>query len=70
MPYSTFENIYKELTEEQQLIVYNLAMSLLNLGKTKNTSDMGKRRFGKFAKKATVKFSDDWEMTEQELCDL
>ncbi len=67
MSYEILEKSYSTLTEEQQLIVYNLVLSLEKLNEKKNTK---KREFGKFANKATVKFSDNWEMTEEELCSL
>lgn len=67
MSYEILEKSYSTLTEEQQLIVYNLVLSLEKLNEKKNTK---KREFGKFANKGTAKFSDNWEMTEEELCSL
>lgn len=69
MTYEVLEKDYETLTEEQQRIVYNLIISLSKLNISK-TSSQNKRVFGKFAGRATAKFSDDWEMTEEELCNL
>lgn len=67
MSFEILEKSYSTLTEEQQLIVYNLVLSLEKLNEKNNTK---KREFGKFANKAIAKFSDNWEMTEEELCGL
>ena len=69
MAYDLLEKNYKTLTEEQQLIVYNLVLSLVNLN-SKPMESPKKRTFGKFAGKATAVFSDSWEMSEEELCAL
>lgn len=67
MSYEVLEKTYISLTEEQQDIVYNLALSLEKLNEKKS---LKKREFGKFADKAFAKFSDNWEMSEEELCRL
>lgn len=67
MSYEILEKTYVSLTEEQQVIIYNLALSLEKLNEKKN---LKKREFGKFAGKASAKFSDNWEMSEEELCGL
>ncbi|MBO4534288.1 MAG: hypothetical protein J5726_11430 [Treponema sp.] len=69
MAYDLLEKNYETLTEEQQLIVYNLVLSLVNLN-SKPMESPKKRTFGKFAGKATAFFSDSWEMSEEELCAL
>lgn len=69
MAYDLLEKNYETLTEEQQLIVYNLVLSLVNLN-SKLVESPKKRTFGKFAGKATAVFSDSWEMSEEELCAL
>lgn len=69
MAYDLLEKNYETLTEEQQLIVYNLVLSLVNLN-SKPMESPKKRTFGKFAGKATAVFSDSWEMSEEELCAL
>ena len=69
MAYDLLEKNYETLTEEQQLIVYNLVLSLVNLN-SKPVESPKKRTFGKFAGKATAVFSDSWEMSEEELCAL
>ena len=69
MAYDLLEKNYETLTEEQQLIVYNLVLSLVNLN-TKPMESPKKRTFGKFTGKATAVFSDSWEMSEEELCAL
>lgn len=70
MPYDLLEKNYKSLTEEQQLIVFNLVVSLGNLNAAQSAGSLKKRTFGKFAGKAKAVFSDDWEMSEEELCSL
>ncbi|MBQ3922110.1 MAG: hypothetical protein II707_02340 [Spirochaetales bacterium] len=71
MSYETMKNAYSALTEEQQLIVYNLTISLLNMNRSKAEPVMSaKREFGQFAGKATAVFADNWDMTEEELCCL
>ena len=69
MAYDVLQKSYEILTEEQQMIVYNLVLSLVKLNEKSNESPK-KRTFGKFAGKATAVFSDSWEMTEEELCAL
>ena len=69
MAYDLLEKNYETLTEEQQLIVYNLVLSLVNLN-SKPMESPKKRTFGKFAGKATAVFSDSWEMSDEELCAL
>lgn len=70
MSYEILEESYSTLTEEQQLIVYNLILSLCKLNlKAKNTA-MPKRIFGKFSSTAKVTFSDNWEMSEEDMCSL
>ena len=69
MAYEVFKKNYEILTEEQQMIVYNLVLSLVNLN-AKLAEAPAKRMFGKFAGKAKATFSDSWEMTEEELCAL
>ena len=69
MAYEIFQKNYEVLTEEQQMIVYNLVLSLVKLN-TKPVDSPKKRSFGKFAGKATAVFSDSWELTEEELCAL
>lgn len=69
MAYDLLEKNYETLTEEQQLIVYNLVLSLVNLN-SKPMESPKKRTFGKFAGKATAVFSDSWEMSEEEFCAL
>lgn len=69
MAYDLLEKNYETLTEEQQLIVYNLVLSLVNLN-SKPMESPKKRTFGKFAGKATAVFSDSWEMSEEDLCAL
>lgn len=70
MSYEVFEKTYKTLSVEQQLIVYYLVISLCKMNKNTNSQpNRPKRVFGKFAGIASAEFSDDWEMTEQELCD-
>lgn len=70
MPYATLENTYKTLSSEQQMIVYNLVLSLYKLNQKSTKAKIPKRKFGKFANVASAEFSDDWEMTEEELCNL
>lgn len=69
MAYDLLEKNYETLTEEQQMIVYNLVLSLVNLN-SKPVESPKKRSFGKFAGKATAVFSDSWEISEEELCAL
>ena len=70
MSYDLLEKNYETLTEEQQLIVYNLVISLGNLNAKQGTEPLTKRSFGKFAGKAKAVFSDNWDMSEEELCAL
>ena len=70
MSYEVLEKTYNTLTEAQQMIVYNLVLSLGQLNKQQNKTKLKKRSFGKFADKAKAVFSDSWEMSEQELCSL
>lgn len=67
MSYEIMEKTFRALPEEQQQIVYNLVLSL---GKLPQGATRRKRSFGKFAGKATATFSEDWEMSEAELCAL
>ena len=69
MAYDVLQQSYETLTEEQQMIVYNLVLSLCKLN-SKPVESPKKRVFGKFAGKATASFSDAWEMSEEELCAL
>ena len=70
MSFDVLEKTYNTLTEEQQLMVYDLAISLHKLNMAPKSKPMPKRKFGKFANVAKVSFSDNWEMSEEELCDL
>ena len=70
MSYDAIEKSYNTLTEEQQLIVYNLILSLCKLNLRVENNDISKRVFGKFSKTAKASFSDNWEMSEEELCSL
>lgn len=67
MSYEIMEKTFRALPEEQQQIVYNLVLSLGNLPQG---AAPRKRSFGKFAGIATATFSEDWEMTEAEMCAL
>ena len=69
MPYAVLEKSYETLTAEQQMIVYNLVLSLEKMNE-KQAAQPKKREFGKFCGRATAVFSDDWEMSESELCGL
>ena len=69
MGFDALQKSYETLTEEQQMIVYNLILSLGKLNE-KPVEPPKKRIFGKFAGKATAVFSDSWEMSEEELCAL
>ncbi len=69
MAYEVFKKNYEILTEDQQMIVYNLVLSFVNLN-AKLADVPAKRTFGKFAGKAKAVFSDSWEMSEEELCAL
>ena len=69
MAYDILQKNYEILTEEQQLVVYNLVLSLVSLN-NRVAESAGKRTFGKFAGKASAVFSDSWEMSEEELCAL
>ena len=66
MSYEVLEKNYNALTEEQQMIVYNLIISLGKLNE-KNDVIPKKREFGQYVSKAKAVFSEDWEMTEEEL---
>ena len=70
MSYDVLEKSYETLTDEQQLIVYNLVISLGKLNAKQDAKALEKRTFGKFAGRATATFSDDWEISEEELCSL
>lgn len=70
MSYEIMEKTFRALSEERQQIVYNLVLSLGNLPRDARDASTRKRSFGKFADRATATFSDDWEMTEAELCGL
>lgn len=67
MNYEILEKTYTTLTEEQQQIVYSLVLSLEKMNEKKSSK---KREFGKFVGKAKATFSDNWQMTEEELCAL
>ena len=69
MAYDVLQQSYETLTEEQQMIVYNLVLSLCKLN-SKPAESPKKRMFGQFAGKATATFSDSWEMSVEELCYL
>ncbi|WP_191018216.1 hypothetical protein [Treponema zioleckii] len=66
MSYAVLEKSYATLTAEQQMIVYNLVLSLEKMNERQSVHPK-KREFGKFKGKATATFSDDWEMSESEL---
>ncbi|MBR5167292.1 MAG: hypothetical protein IKW86_04395 [Salinivirgaceae bacterium] len=70
MSFDVLEKTYKTLTEQQQLMVYDLALSLYKLNMTPKNKPTTKRVFGKFSKTAKAHFSDNWEMTEEEMCIL
>lgn len=70
MSFDVLEKSYETLTDEQQLIVYNLVISLGKLNAKKDEKALKKRTFGKFTGRATATFSDDWEISEEELCSL
>lgn len=67
MSYEILEKTYTALTEEQKQIVYSLVLSLEKMNEKKFSKN---REFGKFAGKANASFSDNWQMTEEELCAL
>lgn len=69
MRFDALQKSYETLTEEQQMIVDNLILSLGKLNE-KPVEASKKREFGQFAGKATAVFSDSWEMSEEELCAL
>ena len=66
MSYDVLEKSYETLTDEQQLIVYNLVISLGKLNAKQDAKALKKRTFGKFAGRATATFSDDWEISEED----
>ena len=70
MSYEIMEKTFRALPEEQQNIVYNLILSLGNLAHDAQGAVPRKRSFGKFAGIATATFSEDWEMSEAERCEL
>ena len=70
MSYALLKENYDILSEEQQKIVYNLVLSLSKLNERQKVPLVNKRVFGKFAGRATATFSDNWEMSEEELCNL
>lgn len=70
MSYQIMEKTYKRLTVEQQRIIYNLAVLLLHLNVKAEIQRQHKRTFGKFAGRSKAVFSDNWEITEEELCAL
>ena len=69
MAYDLFQKSYETLTEEQQMIIYNLVLSLVKMN-SKPVETPRKRVFGQYAGKAKAVFSDSWEMSEEELCAL
>ena len=44
-------------------------ISMIEKSNSKKNDSPQKRTFGKFSGTAIAVFSDDWEMTEEELCD-
>ena len=68
MSYEAIAKKYETLTAEQQMIVYNLIISLGKLNAKQAKSTPQKRVFGQFAGRATATFSDNWSMSEEELC--
>ena len=70
MSYEAMKQAYNTLTAEQQLIVYNLTISLMHLNAKLDSQAPRKRSFGQFAGRAKAIFADDWEITEDELCSL
>lgn len=70
MSFDVLEKTYNTLTEQQQLMVYDLALSLSKLNMAPKSEPTSKRVFGKFSKTAKAYFSDNWEMTEEEMCGL
>lgn len=69
MSFDVLEKTYNTLTE-QQLMVYDLALSLSKLNMAPKSEPTSKRVFGKFSKTAKAHFPDNWEMTEEEMCGL
>jgi len=69
MSFDVLEKTYNTLTE-QQLMVYDLALSLSKLNMAPKSEPTSKRVFGKFSKTAKAHFSDNLEMTEEEMCGL
>ena len=69
MSYETLEKNYKNLTEEQQHIVYNLILSLSKINVQSSQCCPKKRQFGKYAHCATAIFAEDWQITEEEFLD-
>ncbi|MBQ9260072.1 MAG: hypothetical protein IJ187_09530 [Neisseriaceae bacterium] len=69
MSYAAIEHSYNTLTQEQQVIVNDLIVSLAKLNK-RNLKEKArpKRTFGQFSGRATAIFSNTWSMTEDELC--
>ncbi len=70
MSFEVFEKKYKTLTTEQQLIIYNLVLYLGKMNSQISNTSIKKRTFGKFSGRATATFSDDFELTAEELCAL
>lgn len=70
MSYDVLAKSYETLTAEQQRIVYNLVVSLEKMNAKKTEQNLKKRVFGKFKGQASAVFSDDWEISEEELCSL
>ena len=44
MPYALLEKTYDSLTEEQQLIVYNLAVTLMNMNQKEEKTKLSKEK--------------------------
>ena len=70
MSYEAMKQAYNTLTAEQKSSVYNLTISLMHLNAKLDTQAPRKRTFGQFVGHAKAIFSDDWEITEDELCSL
>ncbi len=70
MTYEVLKKAYSTLTPEQQMVVYNLVISLMNLNLKSAQTVLPRRQFGKFAGLAKASFSENWEMSPEELCSL
>ena len=70
MPLTAYNNLVEQLSLMTYEQLANMMHITIDLMKEKKSSEISKREIGKYDNQVEIKFADEWEMTEEELCSL